>query len=119
MKKALFILGMVAALMAPAILPAVEENTVVDPMMGAVKFGEHEDSTELVWKSGRIEDIDETGIRVNDLGYRFIPDTKFYSASGVTLTRLNFHVGDEVKFVIRREPKTGYRMTIVSLVKAK
>jgi hypothetical protein len=103
--------------MAPAVLLAEESGKVVDPLMGAVKFGEHEDSTPLVWRSGRIDYIDETGIIVADLGYQFLPETKFYTASGAPLSWMNFHPGNMVKFVLRREPETGYRISIVSLVK--
>ena len=103
-------------LLVPAPSPAADPGAD-DPMMGAVKFGEHEDTTPLVWRSGRIEYIDATGIRVNDLGYQFLPETKFYSASGQPLTWMNFPIGTRVKVVLRREPVTGYRVNIVSLVK--
>jgi hypothetical protein len=117
MKKTLLILGMLLVLLAPASLPA-EETAVVNPLlMGAVQFGEHSARTELIWKSGRIEDIDETGMRVADLGYRFVSETKFYSASGQSLSWQNFNAGTSVKFVIRREPKTGYLITVISLIK--
>ena len=118
MKKGLFVLGILAVLLSPAVLPA-EEPAVFDPLQGAVKFGEHEAWTELIWKSGRIEEIDAEYMRVADLGYDFTKDTKFYSASGQPLTWQNFPPGTDVKFVIRRSPKTGYLITIVSVVKAK
>ena len=113
MRKFMLILGMLM-LMA---MPAAAETGEGDPLMGAVKFGEHNARTELIWKSGIIRDIDETGIRVGDLGYGFVPETKFYSADGTLITRMNFHKGTRVKFVLKRDPVTYYLVTIVSLVK--
>ena len=120
MKKRVLILGMLGMLFmiaVPTILPAAETAASDDPLMGAVKFGEHTAYTELIWKSGRIENIDETGIRVADLGYAFTPETKYYSATGQPLTRMNFHKGTPVKFVLKRDPVTKSLVTIVSLIK--
>ncbi|MEW6076337.1 MAG: hypothetical protein AB1724_00850 [Thermodesulfobacteriota bacterium] len=110
MKKGMLIVIMMAMILAPLALPA-EESVPADPLMGAVEFGTQEEP-ELVWKSGRIDSINDNGMVVDDAGYRFSTDIKYYSESGVRLTRLNFSPGTPVKFVLKKD-----LVTVVALVK--
>lgn len=110
MKKSLLMIGILALIMLPIVLPAAD-STANDPLMGAVEFGS-EENPERVWKTGRIERIDEEGMVVNDIGYQFTTHTKYYSATGNDLSRMNFFSGTSVKFVLEKDMKT-----VVSLIK--
>jgi hypothetical protein len=111
MKKIFLFLGIWALMMAPVVMSAAE--TTADPLMGAVEFGS-EGAGELVWKSGRLHSIDADGAVIDDLGYRFASNVKFYGANGTELTRQNFFPGTTVKFVLGKDLRT-----ILSLVKIK
>ena len=112
MKNSILILAiLVVFTMAPVTLPAAESKNA-DPLMGAVEFGSNNEVTGLVWKTGRINTIDDTGMVVDDVGYVFAPDVKFFGATGVKLTRMNFFPGMTVKFVLDNDLRT-----VLSLVK--
>ena len=111
MKNSILIVAILVLIMAPVTLPAAESKNA-DPLMGAVEFGSNNEVTGLVWKSGRIDTIDEKGMVVDDVGYVFAPDVKFYGANGVTVTRMNFFPGMSVKFVLANDLRT-----VLSLVK--
>jgi hypothetical protein len=111
MKKGMLILIMMAMMLAPLALLAEEPAPDDDLLMGAVKFGTQEEA-ELVWKSGRINTIDDKGMVVDDAGYSFSPDIKYYSESGARLTRLNFLPGTPVKFVLKKD-----LVTVIALLK--
>ena len=111
MKNSIVIMAILVLLVAPVTLPAAEPNSS-DPLMGAVEFGSNQEVTGLVWKSGRIDTIDEKGMVVDDVGYVFAPNIKFYGANGVSVTRMNFFPGMSVKLVLDKDLRT-----VLSLVK--
>ncbi len=110
MKKYLLMIGILVLMMVPMVLPAAD-STATDPLMGAAELGTRE-NPELVWKSGKINRVDEIGMTIDDVFYEFNPDTTFYSTSGIKITSSNFFPGTSVKIVLKNDMKT-----VVSVVK--
>lgn len=97
-----------------AVGSSAEDNTNMDPLMGAKELGDKEPGQNVAyyWIAGTIDSINEEKVLVDDRQFLFSYKTRFYSAKGKALTRYNFHKGTKVKVVL----KTGDSWYVVSMV---
>lgn len=105
MKLRIFLVGLLILVMAPLLVSAADDE---EPKLDLTKEEVQALLADRTCQVDVITSISDSRVAfAEDSSYRLTSQTRYYSSTGIKLSRLNFHAGDTVKYCLVSTTSVG------------